>query len=149
MSSRRSLWRLRHSPESSSNEEPLSRSVVAEPTERPILGTTSFDVFNQENLWAPPTPVQRTKQRTPETTHTSDSNQTVPETSESIEEPVANPLEQKTLKKPTIDINTMSSSINKMDVDETERKGELKLNQPKPFTGKIEDFSKISTYIYT
>ena len=29
-----------------------------------------------------------------------------------------------------------------MDVDETERKGELKLNQPKPFTGKREDLKK-------
>ena len=75
-------------------------------------------------------------------THTSDSYQTVPEISESIEEPVAIPLEQKTPKKPMIDINTMSSSINKMDIDETERKGELKLNQPKPFTGKREDLKK-------
>ena len=74
---------------------------------------TSFDIFNQESLWAPPTPGQRTEQRTPETTHTSDSYQTVPETSESIEEPVANPLKQKTPKKPTIDIDTMATSVNK------------------------------------
>ena len=36
----------------------------------------------------------------------------------------------------------MSTSVNKMDIDETERKGELKLNQPKPFTGKREDLKK-------
>ena len=36
----------------------------------------------------------------------------------------------------------MSTSVNKMDVDEPKRKGELKLNQLKPFTGKREDLKK-------
>ena len=74
--------------------------------------------------------------KTPETTETQDSFATVPEISKEFDI-----LDQK---KPEIAISTMSTAEEKkpeaeMSVDKPEQKGELKLNHPKPFTGKRED----------
>jgi hypothetical protein len=102
-------------------------------------------------LWrAPATEPER---QTPETIDTLDSFNTAPLIEESTEHLFDELLEYN---RPThqnkpfeININTMDSSSdkkpatdNKMNVDEPERKGELKLNQPKPFTGKREDLKK-------
>ena len=100
---------------------------------------TSFDIFNQESLWVLSTPVPRTKRRTPETTHMSDSYQTVSETPEPTKEPVITPLEQKTPKKPIIDINTMAPADVVMTDNKEMKTTELKLSPPKPFTGKREE----------
>ena len=78
--------RLRFSSESPSDDDQLSRSIVAEPTERELLETTCFDIFNTEEQWRPPTPVpvERTIEiepelETPNTEDTRESYQTSPE----------------------------------------------------------------------
>ena len=82
--------------------------------------------------------------KTPETTETQDSFATVPEISKEFEKRVDVILDQK---KPEITISTMSTAEGKkpeteMPVDKPEQRGELKLNHPKPFTGKREDLKK-------
>ena len=109
---------------------------------------TSFDVFNQESLWAPSTPVPRTKRQTPETTHTSDSYQTVPETYESAEEPFEPPFESRTPKKQTTDINTMAPTDVVMSDNKETKTTELKLSPPKPFTGKREELDDFIQDVY-
>ena len=83
--------------------------------------------------------------KTPETTETQDSFATVPEISKEFEQLENVILDQK---KPEITISTMSTAKGKktetaeMPVDKPEQRGELKLNHPKPFTGKREDLKK-------
>ena len=73
------------SPESPEEEEllgPLARSTILEPGGRtPVL--SSFDPFNQEELWREPT--TEPEQQTPETTCTSDSYTTALVISEPLE----------------------------------------------------------------
>ena len=57
------------------DESPSPEEEILEPERRtPVL--SSFDPFNQEELWRDPT--TGPERRTPETTHTSDSFNTAP-----------------------------------------------------------------------
>jgi hypothetical protein len=83
------------------------------------------------------------ERRTPETTGTQESFATVPATPEPTE-PLLN---QETIITPeSININMADHeeiSLEIMDIDNSgTKKGEIKLNQPKPFTGKREELKK-------
>ena len=103
------------------------------------------------SFWNSPTPVQQTERpfwesviqpsnerKTPETTGTSDSYNTAPVEPEPIEQPPTTQKEEETQE-------PMAASSSDADMEPViqpsgERTNELKLNQPKPFTGKREDF---------
>ena len=73
---------LEYSSESDSEADPLSRSIVGEPTERAV---TSFSTFDRDDLWertetAVPTLTNQPRQITPNPEHTETSYDTVPET---------------------------------------------------------------------
>ena len=128
-----------------------------EPTEP----TEQLDPFNNEHLWG--TSTQRTEpefehepepeQRTPATIDTQDSFETAPELSEPVEHFFGALLKQKP-KSPTsfneseMDLNTMNTeteqNLGSMNADtDNSKHGELKLAQPKPFSGKrgeLDDF---------
>ena len=84
---------------------------------------------------------------TPGTTDTQDSFATVPEIMKEFESLIDTVLDQR---KPEVTINTMANEgkkpecgqEDKMPIDESEQKGELKLNHQKPFTGKREELKK-------
>jgi hypothetical protein len=106
---------------------------------------TSFTPFNREDLWR--APATRTERRTSETTGTGDSFNTAPILNEWTETFFEELVKYNQKKKPETTINTMTGPEenkpdNRMNVDKPDRKGELKLNQPKPFTGKREELKK-------
>lgn len=95
-------------------------------------------------------PELKPKQKTPETTQ--DDFVTVTEITKPLEHLINTLLEQR---KPEVTINMAGTSNNteeKINVDEPEQKGELKLNQLKPFRGKREDLKKflqdVHLYLY-
>ena len=71
-----------YSSESDSDINPLSRSIVGEPTEQVV---TSFSPFDRDDLWerpvaTAPTLTNQPRQTTPEPEHTETSYKMVPET---------------------------------------------------------------------
>ena len=158
---RRGLFRLLD--ESSSKEEDsLSRSFLgAKPTLEPPIKTTSFSAFDQEHLWRTVTPQNKPiKRPTPETTETRTSYDTAPKLSEPVEHLFDALLRQEwTLEKEDTEIlmikpematdaNMGGPSVNPFMqalplTEETTKATEIKLNQPKPFTGKQEDLKKV------
>ena len=134
----RSLFSAKeYSSESDSEEDPLSRSLVGEPTER-IL--TSFSTFDRDDLWertavTVPTLTNQPRQITPEPEHTETSYNTVPETKQESETEI-------------IEINTNmvgeSSKMRDDPMDDFKKDDPLviKLNLPKDFSGKREDLKK-------
>ena len=157
---RRGLFRLLD--ESSSEEEdPLSRSFLgAEPTLEPQIETTSFLAFDQEHLWRTVTPQNEPIEwLTPETTETQTSYETAPELSKPVEHLFDALLRQERTSKwedteiltirpeMSTDANMGGPSVNPFAqalplIEETTKATEIKLNQPKPFTGKQEDLKK-------
>ena len=146
-SRRRGLFRF--SSESPSDDNQLSRSIVAEPTKRELLETTSFDIFNTEEQWRPPTPVPvewtietKPELETPNTEDTQESYQTSPEISLAAQ----NLFEALLGKKPTDPEQDMAEGRKQTDVemkDATRKVAEMKLSPPKAFTGKrdgLEEF---------
>ena len=122
--------------------ENLTRSLIGlEPTER------TPRPFDQEQLWRAPATEPEPERKTLDTTDTQDSFATVPEIMKEFERLIDTVLDQR---KPEVTINTMANEgkkpegtqEDKMPIDEPERKGELKLNHPKPFTGKREELKK-------
>ena len=116
------------------------RTIGLEPTERPI------QPFIREQLRRTPAAEIEPEHKTPETTETQDSFTTAPEISKEFEQFINVIPDQK---KPEITISTMATAegkkpetTNEMPVDKPEQRGELKLNHPKPFTGKREDLKK-------
>ena len=111
------------------------------------LIAASFDLLNQEHLWIPSTTEPEPEQRTPETTDTQNSYPTVPELSELTKQFFNTLLEQK---KSEVVINMTGESseektVDKMNVDEPERKRELKLNQPKTIYWKKREPEEVSS----
>jgi Ty3 transposon capsid-like protein len=88
-----------------------------------------------------PEPEPERERPTPETTDTQESFATVPESTEQL-------FDTSSKKRRETEINTAmvggpaEKKTDPMEVDQPEKKGELKLNQPKPFTGKREDLKK-------
>ena len=158
---RRGLFRLLNKS-SSSSENTLSRSFLrAEPTLEPPIKMTSFSAFDQEHLWRTATlqnePIKRL---TPKTTETRTSYDTAPELSEPVEHLFDALLRQeRTLEREDTEILTIKPemstdanmggpSVNPFTqalplTEETTKATEIKLNQPKPFTGKQEDLKKV------
>ena len=128
-----------YSSESDSKINPLSRSIVGEPTERVV---TSFSPFDRDDLWekpamTAPTFTDQPKQTTPEPEHTETSYDMVPETNKSESE-------TKTIE---IDTNMVGESSRMRDdpMGDNSKKDDpqvIKLNLPKDFSGKREDLKK-------
>ena len=128
-----------YSSDPDSDINPLSRSIVGEPTERIV---TSFLPFDQDDLWerpviTAPTLTDQLRLVTPEPELTEMSYDTVPET---------NKPESET---ETIEINTNmvggSSKLWDDPMEEDTKNDEpkaIKLNLPKDFSGKREDLKK-------
>ena len=123
----------------------LGRSFLGgEPTEQP----TNFRTIDFEQLWR----TTEQDRRTPETTETRESFATAPELSEPTEKLFRTLLERK----PEPTKRKMASSSRDVNIFDTttsdEQKGELKLNPPKPFTGKRENLRKfvqdVSLYLH-
>ena len=125
-----------YSSESDSKVDPLSRSIVGEPTEQVV---TSFSTFDRDNLWEiteTTVPTNQPNQTTPKPEHTETSYDTVPETKQESETE-------------TIEIDTnMVGETSRMRDDpmwEDSKKDDpqvIKLNLPKDFSGKREDLKK-------
>ena len=128
-----------YSSESDPDTNPLSRSIVGEPTERVV---TSFSPFDRDDLWerpeaTAPTLTNQPRQTTPEPEHTETSYDTVPET---------NKPESKT-ETIKIDTNMVGESSRMRDdpMGDDSKKDDpqvIKLNLPKDFSGKREDLKK-------
>ena len=146
---------------SSEEEDTLSRSFLgAEPTIEPPIETTSFSALDQEHLWRVATPQNEPVERpTPETTETRTSYDTAPELSEPVEHLFDALLRQdRPIERTETEISTViperematdasmgGPSVNPfapITGEETTKVSEIKLNQPKPFTGKREDLKK-------
>lgn len=142
-------WFGYRSNESSSEEEqeteqennPLTRSFVGtEPTEPTRLDYRPFDT---DSSWKPKTP-EPTRPRaldsdlTEPTTETA-SFETAPELSEPAEQLFGALLNKE--KKSTL-TNMTGESSNDMKVDTVDKPVKVKLNEPKPFTGKREELGK-------
>ena len=117
-----------YSSESDSEVDPLSRSIVGEPTEQVV---TSFSTFDRDDLWerteaTVPTLTNQPKQTTPEPEHTETSYDMVPETKQESE--------TETIE---IDTNMVGESSRLRDNPQV-----IKLNLPKDFSGKREDLKK-------
>ena len=128
---------LGYSSESDSEVDPLSRSIVGEPTERVV---TSFSTFDRDDLWerteaTVPTLINQPRQITPEPEHTETSYDTVPETKPESK--------TETIK---IDTNMVGESSRMRDDPMDDLKKDdlqvIKLNLPKDFSGKREDLKK-------
>ena len=128
-----------YSNESNSKINPLSRSIVGEPTERVV---TSFSPFDRDNLWerteaTAPTLTNWPRQTTPEPEHTETSYDMVPETNKPESE-------TETIE---IDTNMVGESSRMRDdpMGDDLKKDDpqvIKLNLPKDFSGKREDLKK-------
>ena len=128
-----------YSSDSDSNINPLSRSIVGEPTEQIV---TSFSPFDWDDLWerpvtTAPTFTDQTRQVTPEPELIEMSYDTVPET---------NKPESET---ETIEMDTnMVGESSKVRDDpmgydtKNDDPKVIKLNLPKDFSGKREDLKK-------
>ena len=128
-----------YSSDSDSDINPLSRSIVGEPTEEVV---TSFSPFDWDNLWkrpvtTAPTFTDQSRRVTPEPGLTETSYDAVPET---------NKLESET---ETIEIDTNmvgeSSKLRDDPMGEDTKNDDpkvIKLNLPKDFSGKREDLKK-------
>ena len=129
------------SPESPDEEllDTLARSKVLEPGGRTLI-LSSFDPFNQEELWREPT--TGPEQQTSETTHTSDSFNTAPVNSKLDERIVDNTTEQRNTET-DLEIN-MAQPNSDMQPPVTNRSKpiELKINPLKPFSRKRDEFGK-------
>ena len=100
---------------------------------------SSFDPFNQEELWREPT--TGPERRTPETSCTLDSFNTAPVDSEPDEKIVDNTTEQRNTE-PELEINMVQPDT-VMQPPTTQLKPiKLKINPLKPFSGKRDEFDK-------
>ena len=121
-----------------SEVDPLSRSIVGEPTERVVM---SFLTFDRDDLWerteaTVPTLTNQPRQVTPEPEHTETSYDTVPE--------IKPESETETIE---IDTNMVGESSRMRDdpMGDDSKKDDpqvIKLNLPKDFSGKREDLKK-------
>ena len=125
---RRGLFQLLN--EDDSDEDPLSRSLVGEPS---IQEPTPFEPFNLKHLWRnTPTPEPQT---TREQTNTEESFQTTPKLSAPTERFFEALLEQR---KP----ETMTARPTKMADNNEKRTTEIKGGKITPFAGKRETLEK-------
>ena len=121
---------IRPPNEDNSDKDPLSRSLVREPS---IQEPTPFEPFNLEHLWRnTPTPEPRTTQ---EQTDTEESFQTKPELSVPTEQFFEALLEQR---KP----EPMTTTTRKMTDANEKRSTEIKRGKITPFAGKRETLEK-------
>ena len=113
-----------------SDEDPLSRSLVGEPS---VQEPTPFEPFNLEHLWRnSPTPEPQT---THEQTDTEESFQTTPELSAPAKRFFETLLEQRKPKPTTMIVKKMANNNEK-------RTTEIKGGKITPFAGKRETLEK-------